>query len=398
MLSSLSIEMFKSLVRLELELGRINVFIGANGSGKSNLLEAVGVIGAAAFGRVDDETLLRRGVRPGVPRLYKTAFQLAKKDSVQHIAFSVKAASGATFSVTLWNPIENPSPAWRFKTENLRRDIDDPVVTRTTTSAGKHNQEQGLAALETVNLKPGDPVLELMDQLRNFSIYCPNTPSLRGLVQDLQTREPVGLAGGRLPEAVEELLSVGKKNPAFAAMLEEVRALIDWAKDFSAASSVSVPLSPSAARSRLVIQFVDRFMAKGRNSLTGYDASEGALYILFCAVLALHPKAPRCLAVDNIDQALNPRLAQRLMEALCSWTAKLNGDRQWLLTAHNPAVLDGLPLDDPQVRLFAVDRDSNGHTTIKHIDLAVALKARPNADWTLSRMWMNGLLGGVPNV
>ncbi|MCX5685302.1 MAG: hypothetical protein NT049_16720 [Planctomycetota bacterium] len=99
-----------------------------------------------------------------------------------------------------------------------------------------------------------------------------------------------------------------------------------------------------------------------------------------------------------MDQALNPRLAQRLMAALCSWTAKLHGDRQWLLTAHNPAVLDGLPLDNPDVCLFTVDRDSQGHTVIRPIDLAAALKKRPGVDWTLSRMWMAGLLGGVPNV
>jgi predicted ATPase len=183
-----------------------------------------------------------------------------------------------------------------------------------------------------------------------------------------------------------------------ADLLAEVRSLIDWARDFSAASSVDVPLSPSAARSRLVIQFVDRFMVKGRNRLTGYDASEGALYILFCAVLALHPKAPRCLAIDNVDQALNPKLAQKLMAALCDWTTKLNGDRQWLLTAHNPAVLDGLPLEDSAIRLFAVDRDSNGHSTIRRIDLDAALKKRPGPEWTLSRMWMTGLLGAVPNV
>ena len=98
------------------------------------------------------------------------------------------------------------------------------------------------------------------------------------------------------------------------------------------------------------------------------------------------------------SQALNPRLAQRLMAALCSWTQRLNGDRQWLLTAHNPAILDGIPLNNPEIRLFTVDRDSKGHTVVKRIDLEAALKARPNEEWTLSRMWMNGLLGGVPNV
>ncbi|MBI4576019.1 MAG: AAA family ATPase [Planctomycetes bacterium] len=40
MLQTIYIERFKTLVKLKLDLGRVNVFIGANGSGKSNLLEA----------------------------------------------------------------------------------------------------------------------------------------------------------------------------------------------------------------------------------------------------------------------------------------------------------------------------------------------------------------------
>jgi hypothetical protein len=389
------VESFKSLVKLELELGRVNVFVGANGSGKSNLLEAVGILGAAAFGRVDDETLLRRGVRPGVPRLYKSAFPSTAK--VPRLFFSATSGEGALYEVGLWNPIEDPSPAWRYMTERLERLQGREVVTRGT-KYDKRNQEQGIAALETVNLPSGDPALAIMDELRAYSIYCPNTPSLRGLTQDQQTREPIGLSGGRLPEAVEELLVASKKNAALAETLAEVRDLLDWASDFSAEPSLGVPLSPSAARSRLVIAFTDRYMAKGRNKLTGYDASEGALYILCCAVLALHPKSPRCLALDNVDQTLNPKLAEKLMKSLCSWNARANIERQWLLTAHNPAVLDGLPLGNGDVRLFAIDRDSEGHTVVRRIDLEAALSARPSPEWTLSRMWMNGLLGAVPNV
>lgn len=397
MIRKLSVERFKSLVKLDdLELGRINVFVGANGSGKSNLLEAVGVLGAAVAGRVDDEALLRRGVRPGVPRLYKSAYPI--KARVPHIRFRALSEKGDDCEITLWNPIENPSPAWRFKTESLVRSDGQHVATRGLRSVDIPNQEQGYIALKVAMLKPGDSALALVDQLRSYSIHCPNTPALRGLAQDLQSREPVGLAGGRLPEAVDELLEAGRKDAGLKGVMDDVGALIEWAREFSAAPSVGVPLSPSAARSRLVIKFVDRFMAKGKNVLTGYDASEGALYILYCAVLALHPKAPRCLAVDNVDQALNPRLAMRLIEALCGWTKRFNGDRQWLLTAHNPAVLDGLPLDDYEIRLFTVDRDSNGHTVVHRIDLAAAKRKRPDDTWTLSRMWMTGLLGGVPNV
>ncbi|MFN3763867.1 MAG: AAA family ATPase, partial [Anaerolineae bacterium] len=53
MIRKIRIQGFKSILDAELEIGQVNVFIGANGSGKSNLLEAVGVLSAAVEGRVD---------------------------------------------------------------------------------------------------------------------------------------------------------------------------------------------------------------------------------------------------------------------------------------------------------------------------------------------------------
>jgi predicted ATPase len=396
MIAEITYRSFKSLRDLTLPLGQINVFIGANGSGKSNLLEGLGVLGAAAYGRVDDEALLRRGVRPGVPRLYKTAFPGAGQGTETDILFEAKGANGAEYQVTLWNPIEKPNPAWKFKTERLEF-TGERIVTRHPAETKKRNPEQGYAALKLVDLEPSNPASILMNDLRNYSIYSANTPTLRGLIQDQQTREPVGLSGGRLPEAIDELVSEAKQDDALRDALDEARDLVDWASDFSAAPSLDVPLSPSAARSRLVVQFVDRFMAKKRNKLTGYDASEGALYVLFAAVLALHSRTPLCLAVDNVDQALNPLLAKKVVGAICRWTIGRN-NRQWLITAHNPAVLDALPLQNPEVRLFAVDRDNNGQTRIKRIEINAELLRYAEQDWTLSRLWMNGILGGVPNV
>lgn len=95
---------FKSLADVTVELGLVNVFVGANGSGKSNLLEALGVLSAAADGKVDDQSLLARGVRPGVPRVYKSAFP-AKPDTriPPHISFGAQAPA-AYYRVTLHNP------------------------------------------------------------------------------------------------------------------------------------------------------------------------------------------------------------------------------------------------------------------------------------------------------
>src|SRR5258706_3440764 len=65
MITKFKVERFKTLESVELELGNVNVFIGANGSGKSNLLEAFATIAAAAYGKIDHESLVRRGCRPG---------------------------------------------------------------------------------------------------------------------------------------------------------------------------------------------------------------------------------------------------------------------------------------------------------------------------------------------
>ena len=42
MLERLTVRTFKTLEDVTIDLGQVNVFIGANGSGKSNLLEVLG--------------------------------------------------------------------------------------------------------------------------------------------------------------------------------------------------------------------------------------------------------------------------------------------------------------------------------------------------------------------
>lgn len=399
MMTKITVESFKSLESVEVDLGAVNVFVGANGSGKSNLLEAIGVLGAAAFGRVDDESLLRRGVRPGVPQLYKSAFPTKQAERRPHICFSAEN-SQVSYKVSLWNPIDDPKPAWRFKTESLRRLSGETIVDRAPyrKPAKWLNAEQGYVALKSVEMDETDAARDLLELLRGYSIYCANTPALRGLVQDQQIREPLGLSGGRLPDAISELFRMGsqKGNEWLAEQISQINPLIDWATSFGSGPAESLPLSPAAATTRRVVRFRDRFMREGRNVLSGYDASEGALYIIFAAVLILHPKSPRLLAIDNFDQALNPRLAMRLSQTFCGWV--LAAKRQVLLTSHNPTVLDGLPLKDDRVRLFAVDRDNRGHTVVKRVELSEDLLSKASEGWTLSRLWVNGLIGGVPDV
>lgn len=396
LIRTLAINGFKSIIQEQpIELGRVNCFIGANGVGKSNLLEALGVLGAAANGVVDDESLLRRGVRAGVPRLYKSSF--ASERTPAHIRITATGAIGECYRVSLLNPLESPEPAWSYKTEYLY-DGKNEVIADGVRNRKNLNPLAGLAALKMVEMKESNSAAQLMRALQEYAIYCPNTPTLRGITPDLQSRSPVGLNGGQLAEAFDLLRNYMESlEDEGEAILDEVLTLIDWVEDVRVTTQAGNLLSPKVPRSKHLLRFTDRFMQKSRSELTAYDASEGALYVLFAAVLCLLPQSPRIFAIDNLDQALNPRLLVSLTQHLCKWLRDLHPQRQLLFTAHNPAVLDGLDLKNPEIRLFAVERNSNGLTCFRRIVLSSKLVEQLQI-YPLSRLWLMGHLGAVPNV
>lgn len=399
LIRKIGIHSFKSIVETgsEFELGRVNFFIGSNGSGKSNYLEAIGVLSAAANGRVDDDSLKTRGVRPGRPRIYKSAFN--DRMSPQ-ITLNAKSDS-SSFLVSLLNPLEDPIDSWGYKNEDFTIN-GIQIVGRAPRSKSSETIEpdRGKAALKLAELDPHDNASKFLRRLQNYAIYAPVTPVLRGApFPDGKTRNPVGLYGERLSDALEEFIKYSSGSEMGEERMHEILEMLDWVKNFDTHTSASEILSPSVPRANRVIRFTDRFMREGYNRLTGYDASEGALYILYIAMLALHPHAPEFFAIDNFDQALNPRLTRALVRNFSRWILDNPNNAQVLCTTHNPIALDGLPLNDPEVRLFVVDRDSGGRTVIKKLEFEFLRNLHnTHNEMPLSKMWVMGLLGGVPDV
>ena len=394
MLNRIKVEAFKSLENVEIDLGRVNVFIGANGSGKSNFLEAIGVLSAAANGRVDDEALSRRGVRLGLPALYKSSFKSSRQP--KEIRFTA-SNEGSSYAVGLFNPLDKPEPAWRFKTERLMEGKNKRVG-RSQRLKLRLDPTSGYTALKAVELPEESLAGRLLKELRQFAIFAPDTTTLRGLDTDSQSREPVGLRGGRLAEAVKDVFGrLHLFRDHAPELYESVLELIDWADVVVSTSPDSVPVSKNIPQPTRILRFRDRFMADGRNYLSGYDASEGVLYVLFMTVLVHHRESPPVLAVDNFDHALNPRLAKALTRKVCDWMSTRQ-DRQLLLTSHNPLVLDGLPLRNDAVRLFTVERSSRGKTVVRRVEVSKELLDKADQGVPLSQQWVMGTFGGVPNI
>ena len=413
MLKTVTIRGFKSLADVkDLELGLVNVLIGANGSGKTNLLEAIGVLGAAASGRVDDQALLRRGVRPGVPALYKTALKEGRiRTTITLQASAESHGEESSYRVSLDNPIKEPETAWRYRTESLLRSGKSIV----SYSGRGRSFVSGLSTLneEILELQPYSGLValmrgyqelsgtprELLRYLSEYAVYSPATPVLRGIQADSTQRGPVGLLGGRLPEAIEDLLHKDKDESKLGSLdLDEVFGLLDWVDDIDVVPPSRKLLSPNVPTLRRVIRFKDRWMREKRSQLSGYDASEGALYVLFMLVLAMHSETPPLFAIDDFDQAMHPRLARAAARLFCRLILESSPPRQTLITTHNPLVLDGLDLSDDRIRLFAVERDSTGATRVHRVQVSDDILQATQEGLSLSNLWVMGRLGGVPDL
>ena len=174
--------------------------------------------------------------------------------------------------------------------------------------------------------------------------------------------------------------------------MEDILELIDWASEFKVGKPKKSILNPGVPTTQQIIEFKDKYL-KDTASFTGYDASEGALYVLFMLALAMHDKAPKMFAIDSFDHAMNPRLARRVTEVFCNKIVE--SGKTVFMTTHNPLVLDGLNLSDDNIRLFTTERNVNGYVEVRRIKVSEELL---KMNQPLSRLWINGALGGVPEL
>jgi len=108
--------------------------------------------------------------------------------------------------------------------------------------------------------------------------------------------------------------------------------------------------------------------------------------------LFISENTPKFFAIDNIDASLNPKLCSQLMKELVELAKKYN--KQVIFTTHNPAILDGLNLDDEEQKLLVIYRNKLGHTKARYVDKPEPLEGQEPVK--LSEAFLRGYIGGIP--
>lgn len=377
MIQTISIENYKSIQALTLDLGRVTVLIGENGSGKSNILEAVALGSAAANMKLDNEFLVSRGIRVTEPSLMRSAF--IKESVVNEIKISLLENDDLKFDCVLQNA-NTPYSKW----------IDSKWTDKIFIPFDRQKDMENFIAENPTGYEPTlrqqfykahfDQTLEKL-HLPDFLIYSPENPALRTFEREGQI-QPLGING----EGLFKLLWVLNQEAGQEKIgeIKEKLHLIDWFDDFD------IPNDLFAGERRLQIK--DRYLDPDLAYFDQKSSNEGFLFLLFYFTLFISDETPQFFAIDNIDASLNPKLCSRLMTDLAALAKK--HDKQVILTTHNPAVLDGLNVDDDEQRLFVIYRNKLGHTKARRIEKPKPLEGQDPVK--LSEAFMRGYIGGLP--
>ncbi|MEG3976907.1 AAA family ATPase [Microcoleus sp. herbarium8] len=234
---------------------------------------------------------------------------------------------------------------------------------------------------EWLNLqKDAESFIPIFD-LNKFIIYSPENQALR-IFEKAGQIQPLGINGEGLFKLIN-VLSTDQNKDKLNQIKKKLQ-LIDWFKNFEIPQN-SAPLQNS-------IQITDRYLDPDLAYFDQRSSNEGFLFLLFYFTLFISDITPKFFAIDNIDASLNPRLCRRLIQELVELAKK--HDKQVILTTHNPAVLDGLDLDDDQQRLLVISRNQLGYTKATGI-----LKPQPLEGQELvklSEAFLRGYIGGLP--
>ena len=340
---SISIAGFKSIGRIgPLPLRPINVLIGANGSGKSNFINAFSLLQA-----VRDDTLAAYVERSGgADRILHFGSKITRK-----LRLAVAFRGGGSFELS------------------LEVAEDDRLMITTGGALGS-----------MVIGRPGNTGLPefTRDQLERFRVYHFHDTSAQAPIKrtaDLHDNRHLREDGSNLAAFLYRLRQ--KEEESYRMIVRTMRLVAPFFEDFA--------LTPLALNEDKI-----RLEWRHRGSDDYFDASslsDGSLRFIALATLMLQPAClqPSVILLDEPELGLHPYA----ITLFCSLVKQCSSAKQIVLATQSPTLVDHFQPED----VVVADRIA-GRTELKRLErdrLATWLE-----DYTLGQLWEKNEIGGRP--
>ena len=363
MLTKLTLEGYKSFRKLELELRPLNVLIGANGAGKSNLVSFFRLMREIASGRLRDsvtksggaDSILRYGKKKTpnidislvfIANTYEISIEPDEADSMQVVREVWLEANGNGISTITGN-----------RTPESRMDMLEhfPLMYQEYKEVYPHFR----------TLLLGFYVYHFHDMTSTAAIK--STSRINDNI-DLDSE------GGNLAACLYRIY-IEHRN-AYKTIRDVIRSVAPYFDDFLLRPN---PLNPDSIRLEWREQGSDfPFLAR--------DLSDGTLRFMALTTLLLQPDPPAITVIDEPELGLHPFAIEKLASLLQVASSRT----QLIVATQSPQLISALEPED----VIVMDR-KDGESTAQRLDVK-ALEGWLE-EYTLGELWQKNVLGGVVN-
>lgn len=357
---------------MTIDLGDVNLIIGANGAGKSNFISFLEMIsymatdGLSQF--VGRNGFARSLIYYGHSRASVSGrFQFGDGISEDTYSFAMEpAADGSLF-------ISSETVLWQ---EN-REDTDTKPFVREfhgmgTTSAliGEENEDRTAKAV--------------LSFLRSFRVFHFNDSSINSAMRSpcyINDNRYLRSNAGNLAAFLYAIGQESGTRPYYQRIIRAIRSVMPRFDDF-----VLNPITYEGADARITLDWRE----KGSDEIFGpYQFSDGTIRFIALAALLLQPeeKLPKVIIIDEPELGLHPYAIHQLA-ALIRQASKFS---QIIVSTQSAEMLNEFDVNDVIVAEYDEQLHSSSLNRLSEEKLQNWLE-----EYSLSELWSKNIIGGTP--
>jgi predicted ATPase len=348
MLTKIHIQNFKSLKDVTLDLQPVNLLIGPNNSGKTNLLKALVFLGKYRLSEIKPERLLQ---------------DCFKHENIE-IQLGVEAAEQSY--VGKYQLYDSQEFVKRIRYYNSKEEGDEIVTSE---------------------------LLNLTQLLNEVQLYRPNPLKFTD-AQAIVSNNYINEDASNLVPFLETLRDEYREN--FAAIETDLRTCVPEFHD------IRFKTIDATADDKRTFKKWGLYSEISRMTYWADELSEGVLYFVALLCIIHQPNPPKLLLLEEPERGIHPRRIKEVVDFIFSLAQ--SKDIQVIMTSHHPYILN--EFEDIPEAVFVFDKDEEGATQVRNLqkDIIAPSNAEndkqglPRIKFTqdLAEHWFSGFLGGVP--
>lgn len=361
MLKRVSIQNFKSLKDVTLDLQKVNLLIGPNNSGKTNFLKAFNFT-------------------------YQFLDGSKKVATNNHYKKNTANEIGVVFTFDEDKPVNSSDKYLTI------------LIKEALTFKAEEIYEVRFGRSQTIDLKDivlednDDPGVDLMvDYAGTTTIYRPDPNQF--ISPGIFSADAINLKGD-CSNLIQFLFYLSTNYKRIYRNIES-----DLARCTGDMIGISTPPVKVGDESRLGL----KFFGQNDEDFWAEEVSEGVLYFLALITIINQPNPPKLLLLEEPEKGIHPRRIWEVMKFIFQLAEEK--DVQIIMTTHNEHVVNAFSSIPESVFVFDKDEET-GATTVKNLQEHIIKPSHQASeksntkkiDFTseLGEKWMYGLIGGVP--